>query len=242
MSPSSVVETNSPVAPAGSRIAKGLFQVGAFFLWFIGSLFLAAGRLDWIRGWISVALVVVAMPAVGLIVQRYNAPVLEARSKWRRKVTKTFDKIFFATYGPLISILPALAGLDAGRYHWTSLPFGFVYAGSILFALALALITWVMVVNPFAEKTVRIQTDRGHRVVTSGPYRWVRHPMYAGITLLFVSTALVWGSVWALRLDAVMAVLIIWRTAMEDRTLRQELPGYEQYAAVTRYRLLPGVW
>jgi hypothetical protein len=68
MSPSSVVETNSPVAPAGSRIAKGLFQVGAFFLWFIGSLFLAAGRLDWIRGWISVALVVVAMPAVGLIV------------------------------------------------------------------------------------------------------------------------------------------------------------------------------
>lgn len=114
--------------------------------------------------------------------------------------------------------------------------------GSILFALALALITWVMVVNPFAEKTVRIQTDRGQTVITSGPYRYVRHPMYVGLILLFVSTALVWGSVWALGLDAVMAVLIIWRTAREDRTLRLELAGYEQYAAITRYRLLPGLW
>jgi protein-S-isoprenylcysteine O-methyltransferase Ste14 len=189
-----------------------------------------------------VALAVVGMPAVGLIVQRYNAPVLEARSNWRHKDTARFDKIFLAIYGPLISIQPALAGLDAGRYHWTSLPFGFVYVGSILFAGALALITWVMVVNPFAEKTVRIQTDRGQTVVTSGPYRYVRHPMYVGLILLFVSTALVWGSVWALRLDAVMAVVLIWRTAREDRTLRQELLGYEQYASVTRYRLLPGLW
>lgn len=242
MSPSSVVETNSLAAPTGSRFAKGLLQVGAFFLWWIGSLFLAAGRLDWIRGWISVALVVVGMPAVGLIIQRYNAQVLEARSNWRHKDTARFDKIFLAIYGPLISILPALAGLDAGRYQWTSLPFGFVYVGSILFAVGLALITWVMVVNPFAEKTVRIQTDRGQTVITSGPYRFVRHPMYVGLTLLFVSTALVWGSVWALRLDAAMAVVLIWRTALEDRTLRHELPGYEQYASVTRYRLLPGLW
>jgi len=242
MSQSAIVETNSSAAPKRSRFAKGVLRVGAFFLWWIGSLFLAAGRLDWIRGWISVALAVVAVPAVGLIVQRYNAPVLEARSNWRHKDTARFDKIFLAIYGPLISILPALAGLDAGRYHWTSLPFGFVYVGSILFAVALALTTWVVVVNPFAEKSVRIQTDRGHRVVTSGPYRFVRHPMYVGLILLFVSTAFVWGSVWALRLAAVMAVLIIWRTAHEDRTLRQELPGYEQYAAVTRYRLFPGLW
>ncbi len=242
MSPSPVVETNSPAVPTESRLAKGLLQVGAFFLWFIGSLFLAAGRLDWIRGWISVALAVVAMPAVGLIVQRYNAPVLEARSNWRHKDTARFDKIFLAIYGPLISILPALAGLDAARYHWTSLPFGFVYVGSILFAVALALITWVVVVNPFAEKSVRIQIDRGHTVITSGPYRYVRHPMYVGLILMFVSTALIWGSVWALRLAAVMAVLLIWRTAREDRTLRQELPGYEQYTATTRYRLLPGLW
>ncbi len=241
MSPSSVVETNSPAASTGSRFAKGLLQVGAFFLW-IGSLFLAAGRLDWIRGWISVALCVVGMSAVAPIVQHYNPVVLKARAKWRRKDTAPFDKIFLAIYGPLISILPALAGLDAGRYHWTSLPFGFVYVGSILFAAALALITWVMVVNPFAEKTVRIQTDRGQTVVTSGPYRFVRHPMYVGLILIFVSTALVWGSVWVLRLTVVMAVLIIWRTAHEDQTLLRGLSGYEQYAAVTRYRLLPRIW
>lgn len=248
MSQSSVVETNSPAAQTGSRFAQGLrsarllLRVGAFFLWWIGSLFLAAGRVNWIRGWISVALVVVAMPAVGLTVRRYNAPVLEARSNWRHQDTARFDKIFLAIYAPLISIQPALAGLDAARYHWTSLPFGFVYFGSILFAVTLALITWAVVVNPFAEKSVRIQTDRGHRVITSGPYRFVRHPMYVGLILLFVSTALVWGSVWVLRLNAIMAVLIIWRTACEDQTLRQKLPGYEQYAAATRYRLLPGVW
>ena len=239
MSERSTTRTHAPAPPTESRAA---LQVGAFFLWWIGSLFLAAGRLDWIRGWISVALAVVAVPAVGLIVQRYNAPVLEARSNWRHKDAARFDKIFLAIYGPLISILPALAGLDAGRYHWTSLSFGFVYVGSILFALALALITWVVVVNPFAEKSVRIQTDRGHRVITSGPYRYVRHPMYVGLILMFPSTALIWGSVWSLRLAASMAVLLIWRTAREDQTLRQELPGYEQYAAVTRYRLLPGIW
>jgi len=122
------------------------------------------------------------------------------------------------------------------------MPFGFVYVGTILFALALFLIMWVTVVSPFAETSVHIQTDRGHTVVTSGPYRFVRHPMYVGAILMDLSTPLIWGSGWALGLGALIMSLLIWRTGWEDRTLRQELAGYEQYAATTRYRLVPGLW
>jgi protein-S-isoprenylcysteine O-methyltransferase Ste14 len=232
----------APAPPAESRFNKELIPKLMVVAWWIGSLFLAAGRLDWVRGWVSVALFVIGITVVKRIVQHYNPAVLKERANWRRKDTKGFDKIFLAIYLPLYLIQPAIGGFDAVRYHWSSMPFGFVYVGSILFVLALAMITWVMIVNPFAESSVRIQTDRGHTVITSGPYRFVRHPMYVGIILLYSSTALIWGSVWTLGLGALLMVLMIWRTAREDRTLRQELAGYEQYAAITRYRLLPGVW
>jgi protein-S-isoprenylcysteine O-methyltransferase Ste14 len=228
--------------PTKSRSARRVLQVIATYVWFIGALFLGAGRLDWTRGWISVALSVVGLTVVGLVVQHFNAPVMEARAKWRHKDTKPFDKIFMAIFMPLVLIQPAVAGLDAVRYHWSSMPFGFVYLGVILFVLSMVLIAWVMAINPYAETSVRIQTDRGQTVVTSGPYRLVRHPMYVGVMLDYVGNSLVWGSAWALGITGVIILLFLWRTAREDRTLRQELPGYEDFAAQTRYRLLPGVW
>jgi len=170
-------------------------------------------------------LTVIAMTIVGAVVHHYNAPLMEARAKWPRKDTKPFDKVFLAIYMPIVFIHPMVAGLDAVRYHWSSTPFAFVYVGAILFALAMVLIAWVMMVNPFAETSVRIQTDRGHTVVTSGPYRIVRHPMYLGAILMYTATSLVWGSVWALVLAALIAGLMIWRTSREDQTLRQSLPA-----------------
>jgi protein-S-isoprenylcysteine O-methyltransferase Ste14 len=167
---------------------------------------------------------------------------MEARAKWRRKDTKRFDKVFLAAFIPLGFILPLVAGFDAVRFRWSSMPFGFVYTGAILFALAMAVIAWTMAVNRYAEATVRIQEDRGHTVVTSGPYRIVRHPMYVGAVLMYVATPLVLGSVWALAVTGLLVALLIWRTAMEDQTLRRELSGYGDYAARTRYRLLPGLW
>jgi protein-S-isoprenylcysteine O-methyltransferase Ste14 len=242
MSEPSAVQTTAPVTPAAARFNKKLIPTLMAFVWLGGSLFLGAGRLDWIRGWITFALWIAGVSAVALIVQHYNPSVLQARAKWRRKDTKGFDKIFLAIYLPMVIIQPLLAGLDAGRYRWSSMPFAFVYIGVALFVLSLVLITAVMILNPFAESTVRIQTDRGHAVITSGPYRFVRHPMYVGMILMYVSTALILGSVWALGLACALAILLIWRTAREDLTLREELPGYQEFAAVTRYRLLPGVW
>jgi protein-S-isoprenylcysteine O-methyltransferase Ste14 len=110
------------------------------------------------------------------------------------------------------------------------------------FILGIVLMTWILRVNPFAETTVRIQMDRGQTVVTSGPYRFVRHPMYVGAFLMYLGMPLVLGSVGALTLGAAIVALMIWRTSREDLTLRQELPGYEEFTKRTRYRLLPGVW
>ena len=238
--PSVIPTTTSP--PTKSGWAKRLLQIVGVYTWFLGSLFGAAGRLNWIRGWIAVAMWVVGVSTIGLVVKHYNPRLLEARAKWRRKDTKPFDRIFLAIFFPLLMIQPPLAGLDAVRYRWSSVPFAFVYVGAILFALSVVVIAWALAVNPYAESTVRIQTDRGQTVITSGPYRFVRHPMYAGFVPMYLALPLVWGSVWALVLAVAIILLLIWRTAREDQTLRQELAGYEKYAARTRYRLLPGVW
>lgn len=238
----SVRQDSSSPSQGKTRSVRPLLQVLGSSIWSIGSLFLGAGRVDWIRGWICVALWIVGLTTVGLISHHYNAGLMQARAKWNRKDTKRFDKIFFAVYVPLLLVQPAVAGLDVVRFRWSSLPFGFVYLGALLFALAMVLIGWVLSINPYAETSVRIQNDRGQSVVTSGPYKIVRHPMYVGAVLMYLGMPLVWGSVWALLLGAVISLLFIPRTALEDRTLRRELSGYEDFTTRTRYRLLPGVW
>ena len=230
-----------PLRPKSSG-ARRVIQNFVFMAFWIAVVFGSAGRLGWIRGWICVTAYVISMTIAGLLVRRRNPGLLEARAHWRRRDTKPFDKVFLAVYLPLTLIQPALAGLDAVRFGWSSMPFATVYAGLALFAMAMSLITWAMMVNPHAESTVRIQTDRDHKPVTSGPYRIVRHPMYVGAILMYPAAALMFGSVWALALSAGMAILFVWRTVLEDRTLRRELPGYEQFATLTRYRLIPGLW
>jgi protein-S-isoprenylcysteine O-methyltransferase Ste14 len=100
----------------------------------------------------------------------------------------------------------------------------------------------VIATNPFLESTVRIQSERGHVAVTSGPYAIVRHPMYVGVTMGYLAWPLIFGSLWAYIPAVAVAILFVFRTAHEDRTLRLELPGYEDYARRTRYRLVPGLW
>jgi len=207
-----------------------------------GLLFAGAGRIDWLRGWICIGLFVITAIACPAVAGHYNPSLLEARRTWFRKGAKRSDRILVLTLLPVVGTLPLIAGLDAARFHWSSLPFVFVYVGIILFVLAIIVITWAMSINPFAERTVRIQTERGHRVITSGPYHVVRHPLYAAAIVMWVAVSLILGSLWSLVVIGLMAVLLIVRTAMEDRMLRLELAGYEEYAARTRYRLLPGVW
>ncbi len=215
--------------------------VATFALW-VAALFLGAGRLGWTRGWISAGLYVIGMAGLTWFVWWTNPALLAARAKWRRKDIEPFDKLFLALMLPLWTVQPLVAGWDSGCAGCTALPFVLVYPGALLFLLGAVLLAWAMAVNPHAETTVRIQTDRGHVVVRRGPYRWVRHPMYVGAVFLQIGLALVWGSRWAMAVAAAIIGLFVWRTALEDRTLRRELAGYEEYAAHTRYRLLPGIW
>jgi protein-S-isoprenylcysteine O-methyltransferase Ste14 len=207
----------------------------------IAVLFLCAGRLDWAPGWIFVALYLVGIAEAAFVMRRWNPDLIEARAKVRRKDTKPFDRVFLTIYFPLTLIQPALGALDA-RFDWSALPGQTLWIGVALMIPCTALIAWVLGINRHAETTVRIQTDRGHKVVDVGPYRFLRHPMYIGLMLMHAATALILGSAWALVMAAGIALLFVWRTAMEDRTLRRELPGYDEFARRTRYRLFPGVW
>jgi protein-S-isoprenylcysteine O-methyltransferase Ste14 len=135
-----------------------------------------------------------------------------------------------------------LAGLDQ-RYGWTN---GFPVAAQIaavaICILSYALFIWAMASNRFFSQIVRIQSDRDHVVATAGPYRYVRHPGYAGMVVFELAMSTLLGSWWAILAGGVCSSLIILRTALEDRTLQVELPGYAEYARQVRYRLLPGVW
>ena len=210
-------------------------------LW-LGLLFAGAGRFDWLRGWICVILFVINGVAVRSIAGHFNPSLIEARRTWLHKDAKASDRILVMALVPLMLCQPLVAGLDAVRFHWSSIPFAFMYLGIALYVLAMGVITWAISINPFAESTVRIQSEREHRVITSGPYRAVRHPLYASMVVVFIAVSLILGSAWALALTGLVAVFLIVRTALEDRTLRRELPGYEEYSQRTRYRLLPGVW
>jgi protein-S-isoprenylcysteine O-methyltransferase Ste14 len=236
------IEAEAETSKSSGRSLRRMLRVLVTMGLWVSAVFVSAGRLDWVRGWICISVYVGCMVAAGLLVRRANPTLLEARANWRRKDTKPFDKIFLAIFLPLTFVQPAVAGLDAVRFGWFSMPFATLYVGLVLFVAAMALITVAMMVNRHAETTVRIQTDRDHKVVTAGPYRVVRHPMYVGAILMYPATALMFGSLWALVVSGLIAVLFICRTALEDRTLRQELPGYADYARVTRYRLIPGLW
>ena len=206
-----------------------------------GLLFWSAGTLAWTRGWIHLLLWVVTVIINMAVLLLTNRAVLAARLKPKRG-TERFDRILLAAFLPVTLAIPLVGGLDGVRYHWSSIPVWGIYLGIAVHAVGDALTLWAMAVNPYLEKTVRIQTERDHHVITTGPYAFVRHPMYVGVTLLMAGIPLVLGSLWTFAPVGLMAVLLVIRTAAEDRLLRDNLAGYEDYAQRTRYRLLPGIW
>lgn len=135
-----------------------------------------------------------------------------------------------------------VAGLDAGRFHWSVLPRIVQLVALVPFAAAMTLSVWSCYANRFFSPVVRIQAERGHRVVTGGPYRWIRHPGYAAACLMILSSGVVLGSYWSMLPLAPVLVLIFRRIIIEDRYLRAELEGYAAYADRVRFRLVPGIW
>jgi protein-S-isoprenylcysteine O-methyltransferase Ste14 len=153
------------------------------------------------------------------------------------------DSILIFLMIPLWLAQYIVAGLDVGRLHWSDgVPLVVQVIGLVALAAALAVVLWAVAVNRFFSSVIRIQTDRGHQLVTSGPYRFVRHPAYACWPFLIVGGGLALGSWLAVLVGVLLVFPILWRTAREDRILREQLPGYANYAQKVRYRLFPGVW
>jgi protein-S-isoprenylcysteine O-methyltransferase Ste14 len=153
------------------------------------------------------------------------------------------DRRLRATMVPFMLGGWIVAGLDVGRFHWSdTIPFGWRVAGLVGLALGIGISFWAMMANRFFSPVVRIQQERGHHLITSGPYQYLRHPGYLGTIASYVSGTMALGSWWALLPAAGITVLIVRRTRLEDRFLQHELEGYAAYAEKVRYGLLPGVW
>jgi protein-S-isoprenylcysteine O-methyltransferase Ste14 len=215
--------------------------MGAGLAMFVAALLAPAGRLDWSAAWVYLGIVTASMILNLLYLRRKNPEVIARRTQLAAG-TKRWDVVWSAFFGPLFLAVYVVAGLDAGRYGWSSMPGWLWLAGLALFLPGAALFGRAMGENPFFEKTVRIQSDRGHRVVDTGPYRRVRHPGYVGFFGWIVAVPLLLGSWWAFIPALLSIAAMVVRTALEDRTLQAELPGYADYAKRVRYRLVPGLW
>jgi protein-S-isoprenylcysteine O-methyltransferase Ste14 len=230
----------------GQRLPTSLFLRGILalgvFLFVVGViLFLPAGNIRWATGWLFLLIFFLLTVASSLYLWRTNPDIFVARSKIHPG-TKGWDKVLMAFLMPSFAAIFVVAGLDAGRFHWSSPSLSVIVLGYVLLCIGFFISVWVYKVNKFAEPSVRIQTERGHKVIDTGPYAIVRHPLYAGGLIMFTGIPLALGSIWALIPTAVGTVIIIVRTVLEDRTLHEELEGYREYAARVHYRLIPGIW
>lgn len=207
-------------------------------------LFIAAGTLDWFWGWVYSIVTLLGWVGLSVVLARENPELLNQRGKRTRAMagTKTWDWIILGIYALLLLAAPYVAGLDY-RNGWTVAVSPVVNVTGILILVAsFALLTWSMAVNRHFEGSVRIQENRDHHVISSGPYRYVRHPGYVAVILQFIALPLALGT-WAAWIPSLAGVLLyVVRTALEDATLQHELPGYREFAQKTRYRLLPGIW
>ena len=207
-------------------------------------LFIAAGTTAWPIAWVYVAVLLAATLGSRLIVLKRNPETLRERARFRSaEGTKAWDRILVMIVGLLGPMtMAAVAGLDH-RWGWSAVV---PRVGQILAAVVVAagygLAVWGMVENQYFSAVARIQEDRGQEVVTTGPYRIVRHPSYAGTLLASLAFPFMVDAIWALIPALGMVMALVTRTALEDEMLRTELDGYQSYAERTRYRLIPGVW
>jgi protein-S-isoprenylcysteine O-methyltransferase Ste14 len=224
-------------------LVKALLEVLAEFAVFAALLFVSAGTLLWPAGWAFLALFFgfalaiilwLARKEPELLAERMSSPMQSGQPLW--------DKVFVVAVMVLFVAWLILMALDAVRFGWSEVP-GWL---QILGALGVVLSFYIMFLtfreNAYLALVVKVQEERGQSVVSTGPYRYVRHPMYASTFLFFPGSALLLGSWWGLMFCTVVLGLLVWRIPLEERMLENGLTGYDEYARKVRYRLIPRVW
>jgi len=224
-----------------TSIIIGIVRRVFFILLFGAILFISSGRWDWVMAWVLLGVYVVFLGLIALVLTMGNPEVLE-KGLHRRKGAKKWDLVLFSGIRVLTLTMFLFAGLDE-RLGWPpEIPLWLQVGALSLLALGELLYLWAMAVNKFFSKFVRIQEERGQQVITAGPYQYVRHPGYLGWMIMCAAPPLILGSLWAFIPAGLAICLIVARAALEDRTLKEKLGGYKDYAARVRYRLLPGMW
>jgi protein-S-isoprenylcysteine O-methyltransferase Ste14 len=224
-------------------LGKALLEVVAEFAVFAALLFVPAGTLLWPAGWAFMALFFgftlamvlwLAREDPELLAERMSSPIQRGQPLW--------DKVFVAALTLLFLAWLIVMPLDAVRFRWSEVPGWLQFLGALGVVLSFYLMFLTFRENAYLAMVVKLQEQRGQSVVTTGPYRYVRHPMYSSVFLFLPAVALLLGSWWVLLLCVVLLGLLVWRIPLEERMLENGLAGYEEYERNVRYRLIPRVW
>jgi protein-S-isoprenylcysteine O-methyltransferase Ste14 len=207
----------------------------------IGLFFVASGTFSDIRGNVNISLYFISSVVASVLMLLDHRETLNERGK-KQENTKQWDKVLLPIYVLLAYFgIYFIAGLG-NRFNWYRLPIEFFYVGIILYLLSCVFTIWPVLENKHFEETSRIQNNRNQTVITSGPYRIIRHPGYSGITIWAIASYLMFGTPAVGIVSAVIIVIICIRTYMEDKMLKNELTGYGEYSRTVKYRLIPFVW
>jgi protein-S-isoprenylcysteine O-methyltransferase Ste14 len=224
-------------------LRKALLEVLAEFAVFAALLFVSAGTLLWPAGWAFIALFFSFALAIVLWLAREDPELLAERmSSPIQRGQPLWDKVFVAAVLVLFVLWLILMPLDAVRFGWSEVPGWLQLLGAVGLLLSFYVLFLTFRENAYLAVVVKLQEERGQTVVSTGPYRYVRHPMYAGMFLFLPSGALLVGSWWGLLLCLVLLGLLVWRIPREERILENGLAGYDEYERRVRYRLIPHVW
>jgi protein-S-isoprenylcysteine O-methyltransferase Ste14 len=208
----------------------------------LAAFFGSAGTLAWPEAWLYMIIQYSFSMTFAIWLKKYNPELLRDRMAFLKPAAKRWDKAILLVSTIVFVPYLILPGLDAVRFQWSSVPSLIKVVAFIGIILSLVLVFWVMKENTYLSRIVEIQKERGHRVITTGPYQFVRHPMYLAVIVLFNSIPVALGSLWSLIPSAVLTLLILIRTFLEDKTLHEELQGYSSYAEKVKYRIILGIW
>ncbi|MGO9371647.1 MAG: methyltransferase family protein [Syntrophobacteraceae bacterium] len=204
------------------------------------ALFLPAGTLAWPAAWVFLGLLFVSSLSITWWLLKYDPGLIEERMRFRPQLS--WDKVFIAIVLVFIVFWLILMPLDAVRFHWSRMPVELKTLGALVLLISLYISFLTMRENPYSSAVVRVQKERAQTVISTGPYRYVRHPMYAGAFLFFLGTALLLGSWYGVLCTPVFIGLFAVRAVLEERLLREELEGYDAYMARVKYRFFPHIW
>jgi protein-S-isoprenylcysteine O-methyltransferase Ste14 len=224
-------------------VARLIVQTVVWFGIMGAVLFASAGTFVWPAAWIYLAIMLALSLVTGLLLAWHDPALLKERlGALIQKDQPMADKVLLSVLLLFLFGAFAFMALDAARFKWSAVPPWAQAAGALLLVLSIGFNYRVLRENSFAAPVVKVQSERGQRVITTGPYRYVRHPLYSGSLLFVAGTSLLLGSWWGLVMVLVLAVLLCIRIGIEEKTLRSGLQGYDDYAQRVRYRLIPLVW